>query len=310
MRRNVFFLVLSVVILRTTGVPKGVMVSHYNLVANVEQSVQIRPVVSEHPERERWIGFLPLYHAYGQLYAVLLAWRLNIPVYVLDKFDYPRLLATIQNYKITHLHAVPPVLSMMIKRPETRRYDLRSLRSISSGAAPLSASLESKVSERFHVHVSQSWGMTELTCGAIRTCEKVLSPAGSVGCLLPNLKAKLVDEDGDEVGPGEPGELLVRGPNVCLGYWRNKIATKDTIDEHGWLKSGDLAVRDSEGRFWILDRKKASHTSYDLEDLLFKLNVEQELIKVNGLQVSPSELEALILKHPCVEDVGVAGIRW
>lgn len=238
------------------------MISHRNLVANVEQSVRIRPTrTSQSPPGERWIGFLPLYHAYGQLYTILLAWRLTIPVYILGKFDYPQFLATIQHYKITHLQAVPPVLAMLIKRPETRQYNLGSLKSIASGAAPLSALLEGQVSERFHVQVGQSWGMTELTCGAIRTCDKVPSKAGSVGCLLPNLQAKLVDEEGREVGPGEQGELLICGPNVSLGYWRNPKATKDTIDEGGWLKSGDIAIRDSEGRFWIVDRKKVSRST-------------------------------------------------
>jgi acyl-CoA synthetase (AMP-forming)/AMP-acid ligase II len=113
--------------------------------------------------------------------------------------------------------------------------------------------------------------------------------SGSVGFIDPNARIKLIDDEGKEVGVGERGEIHVQGPNVCLGYWRNEAATKDTFDEEGYLKTGDIAVRDEQGRFWIVDRKK-------------------ELIKVKGFQVAPAELEALLLSHESISDAAVCAV--
>lgn len=155
----------------TTGMPKGVCVSHLNLIANTQQTIAIKYHGFDHgPENapaERWLGFLPLYHAYGQLWCMSLAIKLNIPIYVMETFGYETFLKNIQQYKITHLQAAPPILVMLSKRPETSKYDLSTVRHILCGAAPLSKELQNDITRRFKLRVTQGWGMTEVTCGAM-----------------------------------------------------------------------------------------------------------------------------------------------
>ncbi|KAL4914625.1 hypothetical protein BDW62DRAFT_219918 [Aspergillus aurantiobrunneus] len=279
----------------TTGLPKGVTVSHHNLIANVEQTIFIRDqqtpyaaVPASRPE-ERWVGFLPLYHAYGQLYACLMAPKLSAPVYIMHHFNYTAFLQTIQTFRITHLQTAPPILIMLDKRPETESYDLSSVTNIICGAAPLSTDLQNTIQRRFNLRVVQGWGMTEVTCGALLVPGGALDMTGSVGALVPNVEAKLLDEDGRPVGEDTPGEMYVRGPNVCLGYWKNEAATREALDGQGWLRTGDVMVRRGDW-FWVVDRKK-------------------ELIKVNALQVAPAELEAVLLEHEGIADAGVVGVR-
>ena len=208
-----------------------------------------------HPP-ERWVGFLPLYHAYGQLYTIIMAAKLQIPVYVMKQFVYEDFLKVIQNHKITHLQVAPPILVMLTKRPETAAYDLSSVTDILCGAAPLSKELQNNVSKRFNVQINQGWGMTEVTCGAIHVPGGVHDESGSVGQLDPNTECKLLDDDGKEVALGKPGEMYIRGPQVCLRYWRNVAATKESISSDKWLRTGDVAICDERGYFWIVDRKK------------------------------------------------------
>ncbi|KAK2745557.1 hypothetical protein FQN57_003682 [Myotisia sp. PD_48] len=272
----------------TTGLPKGVSVSHYNIIANIEQTAFIRAYPPKKKVEERWLGFLPLYHAYAQIYTNTLAAKLHIPVYVMKQFHYEDFLRCIQTYKITNLQIAPPVLVMLDKRPETSKYDLSSLTHILCGAAPLSKELQNSVARRFNVQINQGWGMTETVAAAHHVPGGINDDSGSVGLLFPNTECKMLDDDGNEVPDGEPGEMFIRGPQICVGYWRNEEATKDSISPDGWLKTGDVAIVRN-GWFWIVDRKK-------------------ELIKVNALQVAPAELEAVLLEHQEIADAGVVGI--
>jgi 4-coumarate--CoA ligase len=244
----------------TTGLPKGVCVSHANLIANVAQTIFMRykdkPYKFESRPQERWIGFLPLYHAYGQLYAVFMAMKLRVPIYIMSEFRYDDFLFNIGRYRITSLQVAPPILVMLSKRPETARYDLSSLKECLCGAAPLSKELQNYCQKRFQMQINQGWGMTEVTCGALMMPGGVMDDSGSVGQLCPNCEVRLVDDDGREVGVGQPGEIHVRGPNIMMGYWRSEAATRESLDEGGWLKTGDIAVRNEKGLFWIVDRKK------------------------------------------------------
>jgi 4-coumarate--CoA ligase len=215
-----------------------------------------KPFNRENHPPERWVGFLPLYHAYGQLYTIIMAAKLQIPVYIMKQFVYQDFLKVIQNFKITHLQVAPPILVMLTKRPETAGYDLRSVTDILCGAAPLSKELQNNVSKRFNVQIAQGWGMTELTCGAIHVPGGVFDESGSVGQLDPNTECKLLDDDENEVALGEPGEIYIRGPQVCLRYWRNEAATEESISSDKWLRTGDVAICDDRGYFWIVDRKK------------------------------------------------------
>jgi len=155
----------------TTGLPKGVEVSHHNLVANLEQTIFIRyankPWDHTNRPREAWLGFLPLYHAYGQLYTIAMAQKLQIPVYIMKQFQYEEFLRIIQTHKITCLQVAPPIMIMLSKRPETSKYDLSSVTDILCGSAPLSKELQTEISRKLDCEIVQGWGMTEVTCGAI-----------------------------------------------------------------------------------------------------------------------------------------------
>ena len=275
----------------TTGLPKGVMISHQNIIANVAQSLYMRALEqpSGPPPPERWLGFLPLYHAYGQLWSITAAAINQTPCFFMRSFSYPTFLAHVQRHRITHIQTAPPVLVMLAKRPETSSHDLSSLVNILCGAAPLSSDLQNQVSDSLNVKIVQTWGMTELTCSSMHVPGGLDDRSGSVGHIDPNCQVALRKEDGTEARAGERGEVHVRGPNVCLGYWRNEEATKAAFDEHGFLRTGDVAVYDDKGWYWIVDRMK-------------------ELIKVRGFQVPPAELEAKLLEHPDVADAAVGGI--
>lgn len=274
----------------TTGLPKGVRISHANLIANVEQSTVVHFEGVDTSKPDNWVGFLPLYHAFGQLWTILMASRLRAPNYILSAFSFEGFFSAVQRYRPRFLQVVPPIIVMLAKRPDAKNYDISSVEWILCGAAPLKQELQNEVSQRFNLQIKQGWGMTEVTCGGISTPNSVQDRTGSVGKLLPGTEAKLLDEKGGFAEVGEPGELFVRGPQVCLGYWRNEEASRETLSSDGWLKTGDVAVHDPKSDlFWIVDRKK-------------------ELIKVNGLQVAPAELEALLLENDDVADAAVVGI--
>ena len=274
----------------TTGLPKGVCISHYNIVSNTSQTISVkysRQGVDKNHSAERWLAFLPLYHAFSQLFTINIACRLSVTVYIMQKFSLLDLLYNIQRYQITTIQAVPPIMNMLAKRPETRRYDISSVRNIMVGAAPLSIQLGNELTARFDFSIARGWGMTETTCVGILMPDDTSNSDGTSGYLLPNTEAKLVDEDGREV-ENTPGELWIRGPQTMLGYWKNNAATAEAITADGWVKTGDIVtVKDS--MFWVVDRKK-------------------ELIKVNGLQVAPAELEALLLQHDKIADAAVVGL--
>jgi len=155
----------------TTGLPKGVEVSHHNLIANLVQTIYMRylhkPFSAETRPREVWIGFLPLYHAYGQLYTIAMAQKLQVPVYIMKAFQYEEFLRVIQDQRVTHLQVAPPIMVMLSKRSETKKYDLSSVTDILCGAAPLSKELQNEISRKLNCEILQGWGMTEVTCGAI-----------------------------------------------------------------------------------------------------------------------------------------------
>lgn len=275
-------------------------ISHFNLIANAEQFIYLRYAekpysIADRPRDERYVGMLPLYHAFGQSWIFFMALKLRVPTYIMRVFGYSDFLGVVQRFRVTMLQVPPPVLTMLCKRAETARYDLSSLRDVVSGAAPLSRELQNEVQRRFGVQVMQGWGMTEVTCGGALVPGGVPDERGSVGVLAPGTEGKLVDEAGAEIvrgsgaGRSESGELLVRGPQVMLGYWRNEAATRDTLGADGWLRTGDVCVVDEKGWFWVVDRKK-------------------ELIKVNAFQVAPAELEQLLLQNEHVADAAVVGI--
>ncbi|KAK5661551.1 hypothetical protein OQA88_11459 [Cercophora sp. LCS_1] len=287
----------------TTGVPKGVEISHYSYVSNGEGVVFNQDLDPDFPakrKRQRGLCFLPLYHAYGQTYFVANLPRLGIPSYVMAGFDFVKMLEYVQRYKITTLTLVPPIVLALAKHPLTKNYDLSSLETIGSGAAPLGREICEEVEKLLpnkEVVIRQGWGMTEVTCTAMGWDPRTKGVSTGVGEMMPNCKAKLVALDGREITKGgERGELWVSGPTLLRRYWRKEQATKDTVvvdaDGTRWLKTGDIAFVDDYqpgGVFHVVDRIK-------------------ELIKVKGNQVAPAELESVLLENPAVVDVAVIGV--
>lgn len=239
---------------------------------------------------QRWLNILPLYHAFGQLWNIVMACKYGITTYVMGKFHFDQFLHHVQTYRITQVVTAPPLLVMLSKRPETSKFDISSLGNIICGGAPLSKELQNDVAWRFRVSIKQTWGGTELTCSATLSPGGMKDENGSAGMLLPNMECKLLDDEGKEVGIGERGEAYFKGPNICLGYWRNEAATTNAISADTFYRTGDVAIRDKSGMFYVVDRKK-------------------EMIKVSGFQVAPAELEALLLENENIADAAVVGVK-
>ena len=268
----------------TTGLPKGVMLTHRNLVANVVQS----NALLEADEDDVVIGVLPFFHIYGMTVIMNLALRYGATVVTMPRFDLEEFLRLHQDHRVTRSYIVPPIALALAKHPLVDQFDLSALDIVMSGAAPLSAELAEAAAARLDCTVLQGYGMTE-TSPVTHVSPHDRNKPGSVGVLTPNTEALIVDIDsGAPVAPGARGELCVRGPQIMKGYLNNPDATAAMIDEDGWLHTGDIATVDDEGYFFIVDRLK-------------------ELIKYKGYQVAPAELEALLLEHPQISDVAVIG---
>jgi 4-coumarate--CoA ligase len=269
----------------TTGLPKGVMLTHGNLVANLAQA----EAHIAFDDDEVFIACLPFFHIYGMQIIMNVGLRIGATLITMPRFDLEQFLTLAQEHRATRLWVVPPIVLALARHPMVDDYDLSSVRTVLSGAAPLGPELAAEAAARVGAPVVQGYGMTELSPLSHATPWDDARP-GTVGLLVPSCDARVVDpETGADLGVGEDGELWIRGPNVMKGYLNNEVATAATIDDHGWLHTGDIGHVDADGYWYIVDRVK-------------------ELIKVKGFQVPPAELEALLLTHPAVADVAVIGI--
>ncbi|MCV7286472.1 4-coumarate--CoA ligase family protein [Mycolicibacterium wolinskyi] len=283
----------------TTANPKGVMLTHGNLTANV---AQIRPLQGMQAD-DRLLAVLPFFHIYGMTVLLNAALHARARLIIMPSFDLAEFLGNIAGHKCTYAYIAPPVAVALAKHPLVDSYDLSSLRGIMSGAASLDAELGHAVAKRLGCNVVQGYGMSELSPvshitphdGGLATIGTV-APLDSCGWTVPNAESKLVDPDtGAEIGVpaeglSETGELWFKGPNVMAGYLGNEEATRQTIDADGFLHTGDLAKVDATGCVYIVDRLK-------------------ELIKYKGYQVPPAELEAVLLTHPRIADAAVIGVH-
>ncbi|HEX3184307.1 MAG TPA: 4-coumarate--CoA ligase family protein [Pyrinomonadaceae bacterium] len=268
----------------TTGLPKGVMLTHHNLVANIRQMEGLCYFF----ETDTLICVLPLFHIYGLVVVLNMGLYTGSTIVTMPRFELETFLKTAQDYEVSLAHLVPPIVLALSKHPVVDNYHLPKLRTIFSGAAPLGEELTRACMERLGCSVRQGYGMTE-TSPVTHS-----SPApphvikfGSVGVPAPNTECKIVDlETGEALGYGQRGEVCVRGPQIMKGYLNKPEATASTIDFDGWLHTGDIGYADEDGHFFIVDRAK-------------------ELIKYKGLQVAPAELEAVLVTHPCVADAAV-----
>jgi len=275
----------------TTGLPKGVMLSHYNLVSNVYQTYGPGAVPSE--GEHRLLTFLPLYHIYGLNVLLNPALMLGATAVLMPRFNVETALRLIVEERITTAPSVPPVINCFCQAAEKGLFPKHhQLEWIKSGAAPLAPELARRMTELTGVRVAQGYGMTEASpVTHIGGCtEDDPCPPDSIGTPVYATDCRVIAFDGGnerDAEDGERGELVMRGPQFMLGYWKSPQATDDVLRD-GWYWSGDVATRDSEGYYRIVDRRK-------------------EMIKYKGLPVAPAEVEAVLLEHPAIRDCGVIG---
>ena len=265
----------------TTGLPKGVMLTHRNLLANL---VQIDAI--ETAEIRALVGVLPFFHIYGMVVVMNLGLLRGATCVTMARFDFEAFLRVLQDWPIGLAHIVPPIAVALAKHPLVDQYDLSGVKWLFSGAAPLGPPLTEAVQTRLGLRVRQGYGMTEASPATHYTVPGAERP-GKIGPLMPCTEGRTVDpETGADLGVGQAGEVWVRGPQVMKGYLNNPEATARTVDADGWLHTGDIGIVDEDGYLEIVDRLK-------------------ELIKVRGFQVAPAELEAVLLKHPNIADAAV-----
>lgn len=267
----------------TTGKPKGVMLTHRNLSANLLAGLQLQP----DDERVTTLCVLPLAHVYGFGVMNGCFFRGNSAV-IFSKFDVDEIFRAIEKYQVKSFAAVPAMIHAMVSSPNAEKYNLSSLEAVGSGSAALPVSLRKAFQEKFQAEVRDAYGLSEASPGVATQRKDMPIKDGSVGVPLPGVEIKIVDETGREVPTGEVGELIVKGDNITPGYYKNEEATKEALKD-GWLYTGDMAKVDSEGYLYIVDRKK-------------------DLIIRGGFNIYPRDLEELIIKHEAVSEVAVVGV--
>lgn len=276
----------------TTGLPKGVVLTHGGQVTNVAQQVDGANPNLYMREGDVALCVLPLFHIFSLNSVLLCAMRAGAAVMLMPKFEMGAMLEGIQRWRVTVAAVVPPLVLALAKNPALEKYDLSSIRIVLSGAAPLGKDLVDALRARVPQAVfGQGYGMTEAgpvlsMCPAFAK-EPAPAKPGSCGTVVRNAELKVVDPDtGLSLGRNLPGEICIRGPQIMKGYLNDPEATARTIDVHGWLHTGDIGYVDDDDEVFIVDRVK-------------------ELIKFKGFQVPPAELEALLVAHPSIADAAV-----
>ncbi|CAN6302420.1 unnamed protein product [Urochloa humidicola] len=270
----------------TTGPSKGVVATHRSLISMV-QIIMKRFQLEGSDRTEAFLCTVPMFHVYGLVAFATGLLGCGATIVVLSKYELPEMLRAINEYGVTYLPLVPPILVAMVAHPKP--LPLGQLRKVLSGGAPLGKELIEGFRDKYpQVEILQGYGLTESTAiGASTDSAEESRRYGTAGLLSPNTEAKIVDPDTGEALPvNRTGELWLRGPYVMKGYFKNTEATQSTLTPDGWLKTGDLCYIDEDGYLFVVDRLK-------------------ELIKYKGYQVPPAELEALLLTHPDVADVAV-----
>ncbi|KAG5017634.1 hypothetical protein JHK82_023234 [Glycine max] len=274
----------------TTGMSKGVMLTHRNLVANLCST--LFGVTKEMEGQVTTLGLIPFFHIYGITGICCATLKSKGKVVVMGRFELKTFLNALITHEVTFAPIVPPIILTLVKNPIVDEFDLRKLKlqAIMTAAAPLAPELLNAFEHKFPgVAVQEAYGLTEHSCITLTYVQKGLGSTNknSVGFILPNLEVKFVDPDtGRSLPRNTPGELCVRSQCVMQGYYKQEDETAQTIDKNGWLHTGDIGFIDDEENVFIVDRIK-------------------ELIKYKGFQVAPAELEAILLSHSSVEDAAV-----
>jgi long-chain acyl-CoA synthetase len=277
----------------TTGLPKGVMLSHYNLVANVYQV--LGPNAAPFKETDVVLCFLPLYHIYGLNVILNPALVLGMTLVLMPRFQVQQLTSLLVEEGITMMPMVPPAMNALCQAAEAGQFPRdHKVHWVKSGAAPLAPDLPRRFTELTNILVCQGYGMTEASpVTHIGFLESSLYVPDSIGQPMAQTECRVMagfDGDGastSDAAEGEPGELVMRGPQFMIGYWKEPQATAAALRD-GWFWSGDIVTRDREGFFRVVDRRK-------------------EMIKYKGFPVAPAEVEAVLLEHPAVRECGVIG---
>jgi len=268
----------------TTGLPKGVMLTHRNLVAN---AVQCAPFYTG--PGDVVLAVAPFFHIMGMAVTMVGGLCRGATLVTMPRFDFEQCLRAIQDHQVTSTVVAPPIATALAKHPLVDRYDLSSLRLLTSGGAPLGAGVQQACAARLGCRTAQGWGMTELAgAGSVSPpADQAADKPGTVGWCVADAELRIMDPaSGAELGAGEVGELWFRGPNVMKGYLHNAAATAATISDDGWCRTGDVGQVDRDGFVQIVDRLK-------------------ELIKYKAYHVAPAELEAVLISHPLIADAAV-----
>jgi long-chain acyl-CoA synthetase len=280
----------------TTGRPKGVMLSHGNLLANARHNI----MATGHAPEDRWLHVCPMFHVAGTANVVAATWVGAYQV-ILPRFDAAAVLAAIETYKITHLVLVPTMLGMLLDHPNVDTADLSGLVHVQYAASPITPELQRRVLRRFpDIDVAQFYGMTE-AAPTVTTCTPADhrradgSRLASMGAPVIGVEVEVRDPDSAApLAPGEIGEVWVRGPNIMLGYWEQPEATAAALTPDGWYRTGDAAYADADGYLFLVDRLK-------------------DMIISGGENVYSVEVEAVLAEHPAVAEAAVYGVpheRW
>ncbi|XP_047331695.1 probable CoA ligase CCL5 [Impatiens glandulifera] len=272
----------------TTGVSKGVVLTHGNFISVI--TLLKWSVYASSSENDIFLCLIPMFHIYGLAFFALGLFCSHITTVIMQKFDLVAMIDAVKTYRVGNIAAVPPVILGLVKNPHATASSLSSLRRMGTGAAPMSKEVADGFRRQFPwIELRQGYGLTESTGAAsfMVADEDAKARQGSSGRLVPTFSAKVVDmETGNVLAPYGKGELWLRGPAIMKGYLNNEAASHATVDSDGWLKTGDLCYFDEDGFVYIVDRIK-------------------ELIKHNGYQVAPAELESLLVSHPEILDAAV-----
>ncbi|XP_008461217.2 4-coumarate--CoA ligase 2-like [Cucumis melo] len=279
----------------TTGLPKGVMLTHKGLITSVAQQMDGQNPNLYYHSNDVILCVLPFFHIYSLNSILLCGLRVGSAILIVQKFDIVSLLQLIEKHRISIMPIVPPIFLAIAKSPEFEKYDVSSVRVLKSGGAPLGKELEDAVREKFPTAIlGQGYGMTEagpvLSMSLAFAKEPFQVKAGACGTVVRNAEMKIVDtETGASLPANSSGEICIRGEQIMKGYLNDLESTKRTIDKEGWLHTGDIGFVDNDNELFIVDRLK-------------------ELIKFKAFQVAPAELEALLITHPKLSDAAVIGM--
>jgi long-chain acyl-CoA synthetase len=271
----------------TTGRPKGAMVSHFNILRLIENLAEL-PGLPERDESDVTLAVLPLFHSYALNLVINQAFVTAQSLVLVNRFDPTSIFELIERHKVTLFYGAPPMFHAFVNTPGLEKYDISSLHGAYSGAAPLPVVILERFRELTGVEICEGYGLSETSPTLTSNAASRINKPGSVGPAIPEVTLRIVDENDEDVPPGEVGEIIARGPNIFKGYWNREQETREAM-RGGWFHTGDMGRIDEDGYYYIVDRKK-------------------DMIVVSGYNVYPIEVENVIMRHPKVVDVAVIGV--